>query len=283
MSLNNPTSNLKDINLFCFGLGYTAGHLTTLLPSVKGTSKTGHHDTFAFTDAVAVQKALQQATHVLISIPPVDSKDIVLTSFLKNLNKLPNLKWVGYLSATSVYGDHQGGWVDETSRCHPSTSRGVERLNIESEWLASALPLHIFRLSGIYGKGRSVFNRLQSKSIKRIDKPGHLFSRIHVEDIGQLLKASMFMPTPGEIFNVADDLPAESRDLIEYACRLLKIPAPPLIPFEKADLSVMAKEFYQDNKKVANKKIKDYFDIDLTYPTYKEGLLSIFKSRDPFQ
>ena len=278
MPFNKSPVNIDDINLFCFGLSYTAMQLMPLFPSMTGTSRTKKQNTLLFTDALSVKKVLQKATHVLVSIPPVDSKDIVLNHYLDTLRKLPNLEWVGYLSATSVYGDHQGEWVDERSICSPTTARGKERLNIENVWLASGLPIHIFRLSGIYGKGRSVFDRLKSKSLSRIDKPGHLFSRIHVEDIARILKASMFKPTPGEIFNVADDLPAESRELIEYACYLLKEPFPSLVPFEEADLSPMAREFYQDNKRVLNRKAKDLFGLNLKYPTYKEGLLSLFNS-----
>ena len=278
MSLHKSSLNTDDINLFCFGLGYTAQHLRPFFPSITGTSRTKTHTTVLFTDTPSVQKSFEKVTHVLISIPPIESKDIVLIHYLDTLKKMPNLKWIGYLSATSVYGDHQGAWVDETSTCSPTTARGKERLNIENKWLNSGLPIHIFRLAGIYGKGRSVFDRLKSKSINRIDKPGHLFSRIHVEDIARILKVSMSKPTPGEIFNVADDLPAESKELIEYACHLLKEPLPSLVPFEKADLSPMAREFYQDNKRVLNKKVKDFFSLHLKYPTYREGLLSLLNS-----
>ena len=278
MSLNKASISTEDINLFCFGLGYTTKHLRPFLSSMTGTSRTKGQGTLLLTDTLSVQSVLEKANHVLISIPPIDSKDIVLTHYLDTLRKLPNLQWVGYLSATSVYGDHHGEWVDEKSICSPTTARGKERLSIENKWLASGLPIHIFRLSGIYGKGRSVFDRLKSKSVNRIDKPGHLFSRIHVDDIAHILRASMSKPIPGEIFNVADDLPAESRELIEYACHLLKKPFPSLVPFEEADLSPMAREFYQDNKKVLNKKAKDFFGLDLKYPTYKEGLLSLFNS-----
>jgi len=269
---------MDSINLFCFGLGYTATHLKIFLPHMVGTSRMQKEGNILFEDTHSVEECLEKATHVLISIPPINGKDIVVGNYLKVLKNALNLKWVGYLSATSVYGDHQGKWVDETSTCCPTTKRAKDRLVIENQWLESDLPIHIFRLAGIYGKGRSVFERLQSKEIKRIDKPGHLFSRIHVEDIAHILKASILTPTPGEIFNIADDLPAESKELIEYACTLLKQDLPPLVPFEEAQLSEMAQEFYQDNKKVLNKKVKDFFGLELMYPTYKEGLLSLFNS-----
>ncbi len=278
MPLNKASSDTEDINLFCFGLGYTAKHVKTFFPHMVGTSRTQKQDNILLQDTRSVQKHLEKATHVLISIPPINGKDIVVENYLKALKKPHNLKWVGYLSATSVYGDHQGKWVDEKSTCCPTTQRAKDRLAIESKWLQSGLPIHIFRLAGIYGKGRSVFERLRSKEIKRIDKPGHLFSRIHVEDIAHILKASMLTPTPGEIFNIADDLPAESKELIEYACTLLKQDLPPLVPFEEAQLSEMTQEFYQDNKKVLNKKVKDFFGLELKYPTYKKGLLSLFNS-----
>lgn len=269
---------MGSINLFCFGLGYTAIHLKPLLPSMVGTSRTQKEDNILFEDTQSVEDCLEKATHVLISIPPIKGEDIVIENYLKMLKNAPNLRWLGYLSATSVYGDHQGKWVDENSTCYPTTKRAKDRLATESKWLESGLPVHIFRLAGIYGKGRSIFERLQSKEIKRIDKLGHLFSRIHVEDIAHILKASMLTSTPGEIFNVADDLPSESKDLIEYACALLKQSLPPLIPFEEAQLPEMAREFYQNNKKVHNKKMKAFFGFDLKYPTYKEGLLSLFNS-----
>lgn len=278
MPLNKATTNTEDINLFCFGLGYAAQHLKTFFPHMVGTSRTQKQNNILLEDTHSVEEYLEKATHVLISIPPINGKDIVMENYLKSLKNAPNLKWVAYLSATSVYGDHQGKWVDEKSTCCPTTQRAKDRLAIENKWLESDLPVHIFRLAGIYGKGRSVFERLRSKEIKRIDKPGHFFSRIHVEDIVHILKASMLTPTPGEVFNVADDLPAESKDLIEYACTLLKQDLPPLVPFAEAQISEMAQEFYQDNKKVFNKKVKAFFGFNLKHPTYKEGLLSLFNS-----
>ena len=278
MPLNKAPTSTEDINLFCFGLGYTAKHLKTFFPHMVGTSRTQKEGNILFEDTQSVEECLEKATHVLISIPPINDEDIVMKHYLQILKNAPHLRWIGYLSATSVYGDHQGAWVDETSICGPTTARGKERLSIENKWLESDLPIHIFRLAGIYGKGRSVFDRLQSKEIKRIDKPGRLFSRIHVEDISHILKASMLTPTPGEIFNIADDLPAESKELIEYACTLLKQDLPALVPFEEAQLSEMAQEFYQDNKKILNKKVKKFFGLDLKHPNYKEGLLSLFNS-----
>ncbi len=253
--MTNPAH--KSHNVFCFGLGYTAKNLKFFFPFLKGTGRSGDQGTICFSDTDAVQNALKNVTHILISIPPTEEGDVTLKHYGRLLEGLDSLQWVGYLSSTSV----------------------LKRLELEEAWLATRLPVHIFRLSGIYGDGRSIFSRLESgRHPQRIHKPGHKFSRSHVEDICQVLIKSMDKPTTGEIFNVADDLPAESRKVIEYACDLLGYPYPPLISFEKAGLSEREKEFYADHKSVSNEKIKSFFDIRLKYPTYKEGLKGIFQN-----
>jgi nucleoside-diphosphate-sugar epimerase len=275
--MNNMTHK-ESHKIFCFGLGYTAKHLKTFFPSLRGTSRLGGQETIGFDKSNDVEKALKMATHVLVSIPPGDQGDLVLKHYQQLLKASNSLKWVGYLSSTSVYGDHQGRWVDETTPCLPTSKRSQKRLEAENAWLASGLPIHIFRLSGIYGEGRSVFSRLESDALgQRIQKPGHKFSRIHVTDICQILMDSMNKPSPGEIFNMADDLPAESREVIEYACDLIGRPYPPLVPFAQAILSEREKAFYEDNKCVSTQKLKSFFDTPLTYPTYKEGLLDIYR------
>lgn len=266
----------KKHKVFCFGIGYTAKHLKRHFSFLEGTSRLGDRDTICFEDVTKVQKTLENVTHILISIPPTEEGDVTLKRYGRLLEDLDSLQWAGYLSSTSVYGDHQGRVVDETSPCLPTNKRSLERLKAEEAWLASRLPVHIFRLSGIYGEGRSIVSRLNSVPLSpRIHKPGHKFSRCHVEDICQVLMASMDKPTAGEIFNVADDLPAEPRDVIEYACDLLGYPYPPLVSFKEADLSQRAKEFYDDHKSVSNEKIKSFLGIRLKYPTYKEGLKGI--------
>lgn len=221
---------------------------------------------------------MQGVTHILVTIPPDARGDIVLRHF----DFIGcTLRWVGYLSATSVYGDHQGAWVREDSALNAISPRGRHRLLAESQWLGyqakhPLLPLHIFRLSGIYGPGRSVLEGIRSGVVQRIDKPGHVFSRIHIEDIVQILKVSINHPQPGEIYNLADDQPAAMAEVIAFGCHMLGVEVPPLTSFEEANLSINLREFYAEHKRVDNHKIKDALGVRLIYPTYKEGLLHCY-------
>ncbi|WP_343080313.1 SDR family oxidoreductase [Ostreiculturibacter nitratireducens] len=221
--------------------------------------------------------ALDRASHVLSSIGPGEDGDPVVAALSDDLAAAaPHLEWVGYLSTTAVYGDHEGDWVDENTPLAPASRRGALRVQAEGEWQAlaarSGLPLHIFRLAGIYGPGRGPFAKLRDGSARRIVKPGQVFSRIHVDDIAQALTASMNRPVTGAIYNLCDDEPAPPQDVIGYAAYLLGIPRPPEVSFDEADLSPMARSFYGESKRVRNDRIKRDLGLRLIHPTYREGL-----------
>lgn len=224
-----------------------------------------------------LRPALAAATHVLSSVPPGAGGDPVVAALGKALRAARHLVWVGYLSTTGVYGDHRGGWVDETTPLTPATGRGAARVAAEAEWAALGLPLHIFRLPGIYGPGRSAIDRLREGNAQRIVKEGQVFSRIHVEDIAQVLAASMARPNPGAVYNVADDEPAPAQDVIAFAARMLGLPLPPEIPFEGAGLGPMAASFYAESKRVRNDRIKTELGIHLRHPDYRAGLAAILE------
>ena len=274
--------------LFIFGLGYVGQHLGASLMSqgwhVIGTTRTatqvkilkdkGFEAIFWDGTHPLPPLVLDQATHILITIPPDEKGDSVVGQIDGTST---SLKWVGYLSATSVYGDHQGAWVHENSSLKPQSIRGKQRFLAETQWIEKwdqdpTFAIHIFRLSGIYGPGRSVLNKIRSGTAQRIDKPGHVFSRIHIEDIVRVLTASMLSPNPGEVYNLADDQPAALSDVIATGCKLLGVKVPPLIPFEDGAISPMLREFFADHKRVSNNKMKRDFGIRLTYPSYEEGL-----------
>jgi nucleoside-diphosphate-sugar epimerase len=222
-------------------------------------------------------EALATTTHLLSSVAPENGHDQVLAAERDAIAAAaPHLKWVGYLSTTGVYGDHGGGWVDEDTPLTPATRRGRDRVAAEAEWQTLAddtgLPLHIFRLAGIYGPGRGPFAKVRSGSARRIIKPGQVFSRIHVDDIAAVLHASMEHPNPGAIYNVCDDLPAPPEDVIAEAARLLGEPIPPAVPIEEADLSPMARSFYAESKRVRNDRMKSELGVKLLYPDYRSGL-----------
>ncbi|KFE34061.1 SDR family oxidoreductase [Thioclava atlantica] len=219
---------------------------------------------------------LDQATHLLTSVAPGPDGDPVLAAQHEAIAAAQHLDWVGYLSTVGVYGDHAGGWVDEATPLSPSTARGQARVEAEAAWgaLAAAhgLPLHIFRLAGIYGPGRGPFEKVRQGSARRIIKEGQVFSRIHVEDIAQVLLASIEAPDPGAVYNLCDDDPVPPQDVIAYAAELLGLPLPPEVPFDQADLSPMARSFYAESKRVRNDKIKRDLGISLRYPDYRAGL-----------
>lgn len=270
------------MKLFCFGLGYVSSFITKGLNFVG--SHTGKRDLnfneYVFNNQTKFSsKALENVTHILISIPPNENGDPVYLSYIDAIRELPKLKWIGYLSSTSVYGDHQGEWVNEESSIDWLHPLGKNRLLAEKQWLSCDLPVNIFRLSAIYGPGRSTMDLVRSGKAVRILKKGHFFSRIHVEDITQIILSSMDKFSKGEIYNLSDDLPSPQHELISYACQLLKLPEPPLINFEDANLTSSSLLYYSSNRKISNKKIKDHYDIKLLYPTYKDGLLSCFRGR----
>jgi len=270
--------------LLSFGHGYTAQALAAELLAdgwrVIGTTRS--HDkakTIRETGAEAVifpeeMPDLSGVTHILTSAGPNADGDPVLPHLRKQIvDAAPNLAWVGYLSTTGVYGDQQGGWVDEASPTEPSTRRGQWRVDAENEWRALPnVPLHIFRLAGIYGPGRGALEKVRQGTARRIIKQGQVFSRTHVDDIVQVLRASIAQPNAGRVYNVCDDDPAPPQDIIEHAARLLGKPIPPAERFEDAEMSPMMRSFYADSKRVRNTRIKEELDVQLKYPTYKDVL-----------
>lgn len=218
---------------------------------------------------------IAQATHLLTSVAPNEGGDPVIAAEGAALGAARHLDWVGYLSTTGVYGDTGGSWVDEETDPAPSTSRGRARLAAEQAWSAAGLPVHIFRLAGIYGPGRGPFEKLRQGTARRIIKPGQVFSRIHVEDIAQVLAASIDRPDPGRIYNVCDDDPAPPQDVLSHAAGLLGLPPPPEVDFETADLSPMVRSFYADSKRVRNDRIKSELCVRLRYPDYRVGLAAL--------
>lgn len=227
---------------------------------------------------------LAEATHVLSSVPPQAEGDPVLAAAGDAIADAGHLEWVGYLSTTGVYGDHSGDWVDEETPVAPSTDRGARRASAEAAWRAAVTraPLHIFRLAGIYGPGRSALDRVAAGTARRIVKPGQVFSRVHVDDIAQVLAASMARPEPaGRIYNVCDDLPAPPEDVIAYAAQLLGVPVPPAEDFAGADLSPMARSFYAESKRVRNDRIRSELGVALLNPDYRAGLSALLKAHPP--
>ena len=220
---------------------------------------------------------LAGGTHLLDSIPPGrDSICPPLDWHSADIARMEDLAWIGYLSTTGVYGDHGGDWVDEATVPLPDLERSARRLEAEQNWLVMheryGLPVHVFRLAGIYGPGRGVLEQIRSGRAKRIVKPGQVFSRIHVDDIVGVLAASMARPNPGAIYNVCDDEPEAPDRVVEYGCELLGVAPPEPVAFEDAELSDMARSFYADNKRVRNDRIKDELGVTLKYPSYREGM-----------
>ncbi len=284
----------KPDHLLCFGFGFSARALAEVLPrdrwTVTGTSRSAdgcekvRQLGFAaaqFNDDTALGSALlDTVTHVVVSVPPGKTGDPVLKHHARHLGeRAAHIKWLAYLSTTGVYGDRQGGWVDETSPLEPSTARGHARLAAETGWLDlwrdTGLAVHLFRLAGIYGPGRNQLQSLKSGKARRIVKQGQVFSRIHVADIAGILHASVESPNPGSAYNVCDDAAAPPQAVVAYAADLLGIEPPPEVAFEDAELSDMAKSFYAESKRVSNKKVKTELGYRFKYPTYHEGLKAL--------
>ena len=280
-------------HLFCFGHGYSARSLTACLVKkgwiVSATSRVGVAKSaggISFSNFNAVDGGVfEGVTHVLVSIPPDTKGDPVLLKYFDIFKNAHHLHWVGYLSTTGVYGNTDGALVDESTLPNPTNERSKCRLSAEQSWmdvsLLYGLPVHFFRLAGIYGPGRNVLEQARAGIAHHIQLPGHKFSRIHVEDITQVLMASISKPTPGEFYNVCDDEPASQSDVIAYASQILGIQPPPLLQFEdtKKYMSPMAQSFWQDNRIVDNSKIKRNLGVSLLYPTYREGLKAIFAGK----
>jgi nucleoside-diphosphate-sugar epimerase len=222
---------------------------------------------------------LKGATHLLHSIPPGPEGDPVLTHYRDDIAQLSSLEWIGYLSTVGVYGNQQGNWVDEETAPKPNSARTEARVLAEKTWLdfgeEIGVPVQVFRLAGIYGPGRSVFDKLAAGTARRINKNGQVFSRIHVADIASVLEASIARPRPGAIYNVADDEPAAPGDVVAHAAEMIGVPPPPEVDFADADLTPMARSFYEGSRRIGNALIKSELGVALRYPTYREGLASL--------
>lgn len=270
--------------LFCFGLGYIAKNFIDKHPfwrcegSKKSDKQEEEYQTVTFNEFQPLDTSILDGhKYFLISIPPIKGRDIVLKAYRDYFKSRANtIRWIGYLSATSVYGDHDGGWVDESTPPQPLSKQGEDRLNAERDWLdlyeTSNCPVHIFRLSAIYGPKNSPLEKILYGKAALIDKVGHFFSRIHIADICQVLQATIDNPAPGEIFNLADDLPAESATVLEYGYGLLNEDPPPRIPYDPKTIPASLRHYYEESKRVKNGKIKQKLGISLIYPTYREGL-----------
>lgn len=224
---------------------------------------------------------LERATHLLTSVAP-RAGDPVLDEIGTELASAAHLQWVGYLSTVGVYGDQRGGWVDEETPPNARSERAVARVAAEAAWQdicdRAGIRLHIFRLAGIYGPGRGPFEKLRSGRAQRIIKPGQFFSRIHYDDIGRAVELGITSNLGSRVFNLCDDHPAPPQDVLEHAAHLLGIEPPPEIRFEDADLSPMARSFYQDSKRVRNDRIKRELGFQLQHPDYKTGLAAILRA-----
>ena len=280
-----------------FGAGYCSKYIIPLLPKnyeiicthnlkIKSTPDDCKHNIkrICFNDFLKKKEILLKgASFILNSIPPTDKGDIVINNLkddiLKNKEKL---KWFGYFSSTSVYGNYDGGWVDENSKLFPKTSRGILRKTSEIKHLnlfrLFDLPIHVFRLPGIYGPDRSVFDKIKNGELTEIIKKDHFFSRIYVEDIGSAICKSINKPTPGEIFNLSDDMPSESFEVVRYAANLKKISKIKTLSFDDPKLNEKVRSFYFDNKRVRNLKIKKILDWTPKYGNYKLGLKRILET-----
>lgn len=275
--------------LLSFGHGYSAQALAKrLLPQgwvIYGTTRKAEKAEALRDEGVIpviwpdgdLSEALAEATHILVSAGPDEEGDPVLAKYEPQIREIaPRLEWAGYLSTTGVYGDHDGEWVDESVPLTPATKRGKLRVMAETQWRdIDGLPLHVFRLAGIYGPGRGPFEKVRKGTARRIIKEGQVFSRTHVEDIAQVLEASINRPNPGAAYNVCDNDPAPPQDVIAYAAELLGLPVPPEVPFEEAEMSPMARSFYAESKKVDNRRIREELGVELKHPDYRTGLKAL--------
>jgi len=283
---------MSNLNIFCFGFGQVAKTFIQKLKlenfniNLSATSRKKTHTlkfnninytSFQFEDDdydIELIKNLEKSDHILVSIPPREGTDLVIKNF-SNIIKNCNAKWITYLSATSVYGDHKGEWVNEESKTKPITSNGIDRLSAEKLWLSlnlnKKIPLQIFRLSGIYSNESNILARLKSGKAKIVNRKNNFFSRIHVEDIANILFESLSKFKPGEIYNISDDKPSSSEEVTLYGVKLLNMDKPKIIELKDIE-SEMLKNFYKDSKKVSNKKMKSFFEYDLKFPSYIEGL-----------
>ena len=281
------------MNLFCFGLGYCADYLSAKLIKqgwqVSATCR--NSEKAAVLEASGIRSVLLsgkkvtvtdigKADHILISVPPEqDGSDPVINFAEAALAALQDqIKWVGYLSTTGVYGDHQGAWIDEETPAGLLSERGQRRVAAEAQWAATGLPMHYFRLAGIYGPGRNSLRALQNGTARRVVKQGQVFSRIHLADITRILEASIANPNAGRAYSVCDDTPAPPQDVVTYAAELMGVSPPALQDFATAELSPMARSFYGENKRIRNNRIKEELGVSLEYPDYRAGLSALWES-----
>jgi nucleoside-diphosphate-sugar epimerase len=285
------------MGVFFFGMGYSAHasaraihRLTDPGIQIFGTTRSAEKAQTLWLEKVRAEvfdgtrpgptlpQALLQATSVVHSIAPGADGDVVLAHHASDLARSTALEWICYYSTVGVYGNFDGAWIDESAPCRPGNPRSQWRIAAENAWRAFAaergLPLLVLRLAGIYGPGRSSFDRLRAGTARRIVKPGQVFNRIHVDDIGRVTALAARQKLSG-IFNLADDEPAPPEDLVTRAAALAGLPPPPEVPYDRADMTEMARSFYADNKRVSNAAIKKALGIELLYPTYREGLRSI--------
>jgi nucleoside-diphosphate-sugar epimerase len=262
-----------------FGLGYVGEAFAAALRArgwtVTGTRRGGGL-VFDGAYCAPVAAELARADAVLASIPPDEAGDPAFLAFQQDLAARP--RWIGYLSTTGVYGDLGGRWAFEATPLNPASEQGRRRVLAEGQWLSLPHPAQVFRLPGIYGPGRSAFDRLRAGDARRIIKPGQVFSRAHVDDIVSALAASLDRPNPGRAYNVCDDEPAPPQDVIAHAAQMLGMEPPPDVALEQAGLSPMAQRFYAENKRVSNACAKAELGWRPLYPTYREGLAAILKA-----
>ena len=283
---------MKDINIFCFGFGQVAKNFIKKLSieqyniNLSATSRSEsskkifdgiNYNSYLFNSEKFDQNLiikLKEADHILVSIPPENQEDLVIKNFSKLIEN-SKVKWITYLSATSIYGDHKGEWVNENSKTNPISTNGIARLKAENAWVSleknNKIPIQIFRLSGIYSNEKNILIRLKSGDVKLINKKNHYFSRIHVDDISNILFKSLSKFKSGEIYNLSDDKPSTSEEVTLFGAKMLNIENIEKIEVDQIK-SEMLKNFYNESKKVSNKKMKSYFNYNLKFPSYIEGL-----------
>ncbi len=287
------------MNLVIFGLGYSATHFiqsraekfcctATVTTTEKARSLTRPGlDVRVFSPETIdpfIFDAIAKADAVLASVGPGANGDPALECFGAAMAQAPNLKTIVYLSTIGVYGDHQGAWIDETTPCAPSNDRSRWRLRVEEQWLALGAPagrhVHVLRLAGIYGPGQNALVNLRRGTARRIVKPGQVFNRIHVEDIARAIDACLVDRGNGRIWNISDNEPAPGEDVVTYAAKRLGMQPPPLIDFETATLSPMARSFYGETKRVSNRAMREELGVKLAFPSYREGIDALFEDGD---
>ena len=272
--------------LLIYGYGYTASYLVETLNTenclIIGSSREEKkfnldNKKVKFINNSLVNNCLlkDDITHILVSVPPNDLGDIFIQNYRDIIIKNKNIEWIGYLSATNVYGDHNGELVSESSQTKPKTKKGINRLVAEKQWLELIskfnLPIKIFRLAGIYGPNRNIKERLIKGLVKNIFKEGQFFSRIHVEDIANILNLSMNNITKNKIYNLADDFSCNLNVIIEYLCEKNSLIKPAQIDFDDMSLDYKKESFFLENKRIDNSLVKKDLLKNFKYPSFKEG------------